>query len=154
MKEKINEHERLKILKELQSYQNKDFTFSSGRILGSMCTQPHPIAKEAYIKFLETNLGDPELFPGSKEIESKLISFFMNLLNAPKTATGLICSFFLRLQVFNTSYYIDVLSRKCSCKDDRIPYTLDTMDEEERKRRIEIWKSLASIGRDTEGDEK
>ena len=85
MIEKIKENERLKILQELQSFQNKDFTFSSGRILGSMCTQPHPIAKEAYIKFLETNLGDPELFPGSKEIESKLISFIMNLLNAPKT---------------------------------------------------------------------
>ena len=92
MKVRINEHKRLKILKELQSNQNKDFTFSSGRILGSMCTQPHPIAKEAYIKFLETNLGDPELFPGSKKIESKLISFIMSLLNAPKTATGLICS--------------------------------------------------------------
>jgi len=92
MKEKINENKRLKILKELKSFQNKDYTFSGGHILGSMCTQPHPIAKEAYIKFLETNLGDPELFPGSKEIESKLISFIMNLLNAPKTATGLICS--------------------------------------------------------------
>ncbi len=92
MKEKIKKNDWLNILKELQSFKNKDFTFSSGHILGSMCTQPHPIAKEAYIQFLETNLGDPELFPGSKEIESKLISFIMTLLNAPKTATGLICS--------------------------------------------------------------
>ncbi len=92
MKEKIKKNYWLNILKELQSFKNKDFTFSSGHILGSMCTQPHPIAKEAYIQFLETNLGDPELFPGSKEIESKLISFIMTLLNAPKTATGLICS--------------------------------------------------------------
>jgi len=81
-----------KILKELQSYRDKDFTFLSGHILGSMCTQPHPIAKEAYIKFLETNLGDPELFPGTKEMELKLISFISNLFNAPKTATGLIGS--------------------------------------------------------------
>jgi len=57
-----------------------------------MCTQPHIIAKETYMKFLETNLGDPELFPGTKEIESKLISFISNLLNAPKTATGLMGS--------------------------------------------------------------
>jgi hypothetical protein len=31
------------------------------------------------------------------------------------TATGLICSLILRLQVFNTSYQIDDLSRKCAC---------------------------------------
>ena len=61
------------ILKKLDSIREKDYTFSSGRILGSMCTQPHPIAKEAYIKFLETNLGDPELFPGLKEIESEFL---------------------------------------------------------------------------------
>jgi tyrosine decarboxylase/aspartate 1-decarboxylase len=57
-----------------------------------MCTQPHNIAKEAYLKFLETNLGDPELFPGTKEIEIKLTIFISDLLNAPKTATGLIGS--------------------------------------------------------------
>ncbi|MCK4365449.1 MAG: tyrosine decarboxylase MfnA [Thermoplasmatales archaeon] len=89
----MNEKNRQNIiLKELQNFRDKDFTFSSGHILGSMCTQPHPIAKKAYMNFLETNLGDPELFPGTKEIETKLISFISRLLNAPKTATGLIGS--------------------------------------------------------------
>ena len=81
-----------KILKELEFYKDKDFTFSSGHILGSMCTQPHIIAKESFMKFIDTNLGDPELFPGTKQIESKYISFILKLLNAPKTATGLIGS--------------------------------------------------------------
>jgi tyrosine decarboxylase/aspartate 1-decarboxylase len=89
---KTKENKQKKILSELEKFCNKDFTFSSGQILGSMCTQPHDIAKEAYIKFFVTNLGDPELFPGIKEIEKKLISFYLNLLNAPKTATGLIGS--------------------------------------------------------------
>lgn len=80
------------IIKELEKYQNKDFSFSSGHILGSMCTQPHNIAKEVYLKFLETNLGDPELFQGTKEIETKYISFISNLLNAPQKSTGLISS--------------------------------------------------------------
>jgi len=89
----MNEKNRQNIiLKELQNYRNKDFTFSSGHILGSMCTQTPPIAKKAYMNFLETNLGDPELFPGTKEIETKLISFISRLLNAPKTSTGLIGS--------------------------------------------------------------
>jgi len=80
------------ILKELDKYRIRDFTFASGHILGSMCTQPHPIAKEAYIKFLETNLGDPEIFPGTKDIEKKLISLISNLLNAPKNSSGQIVS--------------------------------------------------------------
>jgi tyrosine decarboxylase/aspartate 1-decarboxylase len=57
-----------------------------------MCTQPHPIAKEAYLQFLETNLGDPELFPGTKKIESKLLDFVKELVHAPKTSGGHIIS--------------------------------------------------------------
>jgi tyrosine decarboxylase/aspartate 1-decarboxylase len=81
-------NKRAKILKELDVIKDKDISFSSGHILGSMCTQPHPIAKEAYFKFLETNLGDPELFPGTKEIETKLIAFISDLLHAPTTSGG------------------------------------------------------------------
>ena len=80
------------VLKKLEKYRKKDFTFSSGRILGSMCTQPHPIAKKAYMRFLETNLGDPGLFPGSREIESKYVSFISDLLNAPKSSGSVISS--------------------------------------------------------------
>ena len=77
-----------KILKDLDEFRDKDFTFASGRILGSMCTRPHPIAKEAYMNFLETNLGDPELFPGTREIESRFINFVADLLHAPINSTG------------------------------------------------------------------
>jgi tyrosine decarboxylase/aspartate 1-decarboxylase len=81
-----------KIFEELDRFQRRDFSFSSGHILGSMCTVPHPIAREAYIRFLETNLGDPELFPGTKEMESRFIDFLSGLLHAPTTATGQIVS--------------------------------------------------------------
>ncbi len=87
-----DDKKRVEILKELNVFKKRDFSFSSGHILGSMCTQPHPIAKEAYQKFLETNLGDPELFPGAKEIESKLITFISDLFHAPKTSAGQIVS--------------------------------------------------------------
>ena len=83
---------KVKIFKELECLQNRDFNFSSGHILGSMCTVPHPIAREAYIQFLETNLGDPELCPGTKEIESRFIAFIATLLHAPKTSVGQIVS--------------------------------------------------------------
>ncbi|MCK5300291.1 MAG: tyrosine decarboxylase MfnA [Thermoplasmatales archaeon] len=80
------------ILKKLDKYKNKDFTFSSGKIIGSMCTQPHEISTKAYIKFLDTNLGDPELFPGTNEIEIALKKYILKLLNAPKTARGITVS--------------------------------------------------------------
>lgn len=92
MPNKVIPKKQNNILNELTNYRNKDFTFSSGNILGSMCTQPHPIAKKAYIKFLETNLGDPELFPGTQELESKYIQFLAKLLNAPKDHKGIVVS--------------------------------------------------------------
>ena len=84
----VEDKKKQEILKELNAYKEKDFSFSSGRILGSMCTQPHPIAKEAYVNFLETNIGDPELFPGTKEIKSKLLDNISVLLNAPSNSFG------------------------------------------------------------------
>lgn len=80
------------IMKKLADFQNKDYSFTSGRILGSMCSQPHPIAKKAYYQFLETNIGDPGLFPGTKEIEKHFLSFILKFLNAPSTASGHIVS--------------------------------------------------------------
>jgi tyrosine decarboxylase / aspartate 1-decarboxylase len=42
-------------------------------ILSSMCTLPHPVAVQAHIMFMETNLGDPGLFPGTASLERLLI---------------------------------------------------------------------------------
>lgn len=80
------------ILEELREFQKKDYSFSSGHILGSMCCQAHPVAKKAYYQFLETNSGDPGLFPGTKEIEEKFLSFILTLVKAPNTASGHIVS--------------------------------------------------------------
>ncbi|PNX46104.1 MAG: tyrosine decarboxylase MnfA [Thermoplasmata archaeon M11B2D] len=88
----LDTQKRQKIFDELLRFQQRDFRFSSGHILGSMCTVPHPIARDAYIQFLETNLGDPELCPGTKEIESRFIAFISTLLSAPKTSIGQIVS--------------------------------------------------------------
>ena len=88
----MNNKKQDKILEKLRKYHEKDFSFSKGQILGSMCTQPLPIAKKAYNMFLETNLGDPKLFPGSKEIEEKYLSFLKKLLNAPQKSQGIIGS--------------------------------------------------------------
>lgn len=70
-----------KILEELSEFQKLDYNYSDGRILGSMCTEAHPFAKEVYFKFLDTNLGDPGLFRGTKLIESEVIKSIGDLLS-------------------------------------------------------------------------
>ena len=42
-------------------------------ILSSMCTVPHSVAVWAHCMFMETNLGDPGLFPGTMALEQLLI---------------------------------------------------------------------------------
>lgn len=72
----------------LHRARDKDFSFAQGRILGSMCTQPHPAAVEAFTQFIETNLGDPELFPGTQELESKVVERLGQWLHAPAGRGG------------------------------------------------------------------
>lgn len=64
----------------LRKYKEKDLTHRSGRILGSMCTCPHPVGIKAYSMFLESNLGDPGLFPGTKAMEDEVITILGGLL--------------------------------------------------------------------------
>ncbi|MGV8129514.1 MAG: tyrosine decarboxylase MfnA [Methanolinea sp.] len=56
-------------------------------ILSSMCTLPHPVAVRAHMEFMETNLGDPGLFPGTASLERLLIERLGTLLHLP-TACG------------------------------------------------------------------
>ena len=53
-------------------------------ILSSMCTLPHPIAVRAHDMFMETNLGDPGLFPGTSSLERLLIQRFGTLFHCPE----------------------------------------------------------------------
>jgi tyrosine decarboxylase/aspartate 1-decarboxylase len=50
-------------------------------ILSSMCTLPHPVAVKAHDLFIETNLGDPGLFPGTASLERLLIERFGTLFH-------------------------------------------------------------------------
>jgi len=44
------------------------------RVLSSMCTTPHPAAREAATAFLETNPGDPATFPTVSEMETEAVA--------------------------------------------------------------------------------
>ncbi|MEY7851446.1 tyrosine decarboxylase MfnA [Natrarchaeobius sp. A-rgal3] len=44
------------------------------RVLSSMCTKPHPVAREAAERFLATNPGDPRTYPAVAALEEKAIA--------------------------------------------------------------------------------
>lgn len=69
------------ILEKLNELHKLDHDYADGRILGSMCTQAHPFAKEVFCKFLDTNLGDPGLFKGTKQIENEVIKSIGKILS-------------------------------------------------------------------------
>ena len=69
-----------RVLELLRNFKKRDMTHGSGRILGSMCTCPHEVGVEAYRMFLESNLGDPGLFQGTKAMEEEVIAMLGELL--------------------------------------------------------------------------
>jgi len=79
------------LFQKIKTRLQQDSTYRSGRILGSMCTEPHSFAKQVYMQFLEKNLGDPYLFPATAELEREVIQMFGSLLSNPN-AYGYIVS--------------------------------------------------------------
>jgi len=79
------------IIDELKNFHKKDVSFSSGRILSSMCTKSLKIAKKAQKIFEETNLGDIRISKGAAEIEKECIKMVGKILNL-KNPYGFITS--------------------------------------------------------------
>lgn len=77
--EALSEEEVLQILQEMRA---RDHCYD--RFFSTMCTQPDPIAVRAHTMFLETNLGDPGLFPGVAEIERRTVRMMGELLGCPE----------------------------------------------------------------------
>jgi len=83
---------RAKVLARLRQTRAKDLRYGDGKILCSMCTKPHPAARRAHELFLESNLGDPGLFPGSVMLEKEAVASLIELLHGPASATGFVVS--------------------------------------------------------------
>ncbi|NLF88439.1 tyrosine decarboxylase MfnA [Candidatus Bathyarchaeota archaeon] len=79
------------VIAELKSRNEQNKRYTSGRILCSMCTSPHSVAKKAYQQFFESNLGDQALFPAAAEIEREVIAQLSDLLHG-KDAAGFVVS--------------------------------------------------------------
>lgn len=68
-------------LRKLKKRLSGDHDFKGHTILGSMCTEPHPLAVKTYKRFLSTNIGDPGLFPRLVELEDEYILQLGTLLH-------------------------------------------------------------------------
>lgn len=64
----------------LERNKELDVPFSAGRVLGSMCTVPHPLALMAHMMFHESNLGNPGLCPGTAAMETEVIGMLGSLM--------------------------------------------------------------------------
>ncbi len=82
---------RKAVLAGLRKFWEQDLRYEDGRILCSMCTAPHSLAKNAHNLFSSSNLGDPGLFPGSLKLERKVIQKLAALLNG-KDSVGFLVS--------------------------------------------------------------
>ena len=79
------------IRNELVKRLRNDSSFTSGKILGSFCTQPHPFAVELFSQYIDKNLGDPGLVPGTLDLEKETIRLFGKMLH-DGNATGRVTS--------------------------------------------------------------
>lgn len=74
----LPEDEVLDLIRDLRS-QNLRYD----RFLSTMCTLPHSVAVRAHDLFMETNLGDPGLFPAAAEIEHRVVKMMGEMLGCP-----------------------------------------------------------------------
>lgn len=72
---------RKQVLAELKKIRHLDQRYDDGKILCSMCTKPHPMAEKAYKLFLNSNLGDSGLFPGSVQLQQEVVHELATLLH-------------------------------------------------------------------------
>ncbi len=78
------------VMKELEEASARDHHFCDGRVISSMCTDPLDIAKEAHGMFIEANLGNAGLYPGTLELEKQVIAGIGHLLNGRNIAGGIV----------------------------------------------------------------
>ena len=78
---------RQEIFKILEKKLEKDCSYNTGSILGSMCTEPFEFGVETYMKYVSKNLGDPGLFLGTSLLEEELVAEIAEFFNG-KNVTG------------------------------------------------------------------
>lgn len=77
---------KAKINRILKKELRRDLSFRSGKIIGSMCSDPPAFCARIFRRYIEKNLGDPGLCPGTAEIERRAVEMLGSLLGNPHAA--------------------------------------------------------------------
>jgi len=72
------------VMRILEEARARDYRYD--RFFSTMCTLPHPIAVKAHEMFMETNLGDPGLFPGVADLEERVVAMMGEMLGCPSAS--------------------------------------------------------------------
>ena len=104
------------------------YSFKDGRILNSICTGPLPVAVEAYMRTIHTNLGDTRIFPGAKELELKAIAMMSDLFGN-KEAVGNIVSGYAVMKYLGRQGFIAITRDYFKKRD----YLIGRLEEEGSK---------------------
>lgn len=79
-----------RILRRINRILGNDMNYSSGKILGSMCTKPLQFANTIYSHYIDKNLGDPGLWVGTWSMEREVISMIGTMLSNPESVGYLV----------------------------------------------------------------
>nr|VFK25658.1 MAG: tyrosine decarboxylase/tyrosine decarboxylase / aspartate 1-decarboxylase [Candidatus Kentron sp. MB]VFK29640.1 MAG: tyrosine decarboxylase/tyrosine decarboxylase / aspartate 1-decarboxylase [Candidatus Kentron sp. MB]VFK74850.1 MAG: tyrosine decarboxylase/tyrosine decarboxylase / aspartate 1-decarboxylase [Candidatus Kentron sp. MB] len=78
------------VLDTLGSYLSEDQAYLEGRVVNSICSEPHPIGVEAFRRAISSNLGDNRVFPGSTRVERIAVRQIGHLLGNPQACGNLV----------------------------------------------------------------
>lgn len=78
------------VLEKINNICCNDYSYTSGRILNSICSEPLPIAISAYLRAIHTNIGDARLFPGVQVLERMVIQFLSDLLGSSSAVGNIV----------------------------------------------------------------
>lgn len=78
------------VLCEIEAFCTRDKAYFNSHVLNSICTEPLGIAKQAYMKAINTNLGDMRLFPGARSLEEELLHLLGSLLQNAEAAGSIV----------------------------------------------------------------
>jgi tyrosine decarboxylase/aspartate 1-decarboxylase len=68
------------VLSELAEIQKDDELFEKGHVFYSMCSQPAAAVVKAHTMFIQANLGDPRLYPGTAALERSVVDMLLSVL--------------------------------------------------------------------------
>lgn len=78
------------VLAEIDGFCANDYRYEDGRVFNSISSEPLPIAIEAYLRTIQTNMGDNRIFPGMKAMERAVIGMMGELLGDASAAGNVV----------------------------------------------------------------